>query len=141
MKTADVRIPGTTSQTVLGAWGLFTAVLLVMLGNGHHVPPGSAVAVSSLYVFVTGVGAILGPILATVMIDQLGPSGLFWLISGVNVAIVCFALLRISVRAGMPIKDQRGYAMVPARAGAVIVHAARRARHPKGSHRRGRTPE
>ena len=34
MTSPDSPTPRATSQTVLGAWGLFAAVLLVMLGNG-----------------------------------------------------------------------------------------------------------
>ena len=37
-KPAGAAAPGTTTHTVLGAWGLFIAVLLVMLGNGVLSP-------------------------------------------------------------------------------------------------------
>ena len=128
---------GLTAFGVVGLVGglSFPMYSLALSHINDHVPYGTAVAVSSLYVFVTGVGAIIGPILGAVMIDSLGPDGLFWLMAWTNAAIAAFALLRISTRPGLPVKEQRAFAMVPARAGAVILSVARRAKRPRGKHR------
>ena len=111
----------------------FPMYSLALSHINDHVPYGTTVAVSSLYVFVTGVGAIIGPIVGAFMIESMGPDGLFWLIMWMNGAIGAFALLRITTRPGMPVKEQSAFAMVPARAGAVIVSVARRVKRPKGS--------
>lgn len=119
----------------------FPMYSLAMTHINDHVPAGGAVSVSSLYVFVTGLGAIVGPIIGAVAIDSLGPPGLFWLMLWVNVGVSLFAVLRISVRQGMPVEEQGMYATVPARAGAVILQAARRRRRPKGQHRKPKNHE
>ena len=95
-----------------------------------RVPPGSAVGVSSVVSFVTGVGAIIGPISAAFVMDATGPEGLFWFIGIVYLAITALAVLRLLTHEGVPVKERRAFTMVPARAGTVILHAARRIRRP-----------
>ena len=93
-----------------------------------RVPPGSAVGVSSVVSYVTGVGAIIGPIVAAFVMDSAGPEGLFWFIGAVYAGITAFAVLRILTHEGVSARERRAFAMVPARAGTVILYAARRRR-------------
>ena len=104
-----------------------------------RVPPGSGVGVSSVVVFISGVGAIVGPIGAAVIMDRTGPEGLFWFIGAVYFGITAFSGLRILTRKGIPVKDQRAFTMVPARAGTVILHVARRIRRPGERSRRNQS--
>ena len=104
-----------------------------------RVPPGSAVGVSSVVSFVTGVGAIMGPISAAFVMDGTGPEGLFWFIGVVYLAIAAFAGLRILTHKGVPVKERRAFVMVPARAGTVILHVARRVRRPGEGRRRNQS--
>ena len=117
----------------------FPMYSLALTHISDWVPSGSSVAVSSVFIFITGIGLIIGPIAGAFMIERLGPTGLFWLIVISNSAIVAFAVLRISVRQGMPVENQGGFAMVPARAGGVIVQVARKAIRRKGAHRKTRS--
>ncbi len=112
---------------------------LYSLGLSHindQVPAGSTVAVSSLYVFVTGIGAIIGPPLAATTLDAFGPEGFFLTLAAVHAAIGVAALVRIIIREGLPIDRQRRFTSVPARAGGVIFQLARNGR----SERRDRQP-
>ena len=95
-----------------------------------RVPPGSAVGVSSVVSLVTGIGAVTGPIGAALSMEAGGPAGLFWFIGAVYAGIALFALLRLASGAGIEVKQRRAFAMVPARAGTVILHTARRIRRP-----------
>ncbi len=95
-----------------------------------RVPPGSAVGVSSVVSHVTGVGAIVGPICAALVMEGMGPDGLFWFIGVVYAGIAAFAYLRLATNDGVPMRDRRAFTMVPARAGTVILQAARRVRRP-----------
>ena len=104
-----------------------------------RVPPGSAMGVSSVVSFVTGVGAITGPTAAAFVMDRTGPEGLFWFIGVTYLGITAFALLRVLTHEGVPVKDRRAFMMVPARAGTVILHAARRVRRPGEGRRRNHT--
>jgi len=99
---------------------------LYSLGLSHindNVPQGAAVAVSSFYVLANGIGAITGPLVAAYALDAVGPSGFFWVLAVIHAGIGVFAIIRIIVREGIPVELQRRFAMVPARAGGVIIHS------------------
>ncbi len=96
-----------------------------------RVPAGSSAGVSSLMSFTTGVGAVIGPVGAAFVMEAAGPGGLFWFIGAVYLCITLYAGIQILTQEGIPAKERRAFVMVPARAGAVILHMARRRRrHP-----------
>ena len=64
------------------------------------------------------------------MMGTFGPAALFWMMFAVHVAVGLFALGRLQVRPGLPVRAQRRYTLVPARAGALVIHLARRRRRP-----------
>ncbi len=106
--------------------GLTFPVYSVSLSHiNDHVPVGTAISVSALFVFVAGVGAIVGPLVASAAIAAAGPPGLFWALAVEYAAIAVFAVGRISVRRGLPISAQRRFVQVPARTGALVIHLAR----------------
>ena len=106
-----------------------------------RVPPGSAVGVSSVVSYVVGVGAIIGPIAAALIMDRTGPAGLFSFVAALYAGITGFAVWRILTHEGVAAKERRAFTMVPARAGTVILQAARRRRRPRvgGRADRGRS--
>ena len=108
-----------------------------------RVPPGSAVGVSSVLSLAAGIGSIIGPIGAAQMMDARGPAGLYWFIGALFLVTALFSLLRIFTREGVPADRRRPFAMIPARAGTVIVHMARRMRPPgeRVSRGDGRRPD
>ena len=95
-----------------------------------RVPPGSAVGVSSVVSFVVGVGAIIGPIIAALIMDSAGPAGLYSFVAALYAAITAYAGWRILTHEGVAAMERRAFTMVPARAGTVILQAARRRRRP-----------
>ena len=100
-----------------------------------RVPPGSAVGVSRVVSYVTGVGAIIGPIVAALIMDRTGPAGLYTFVAVLYAGITGFALWRILTHEGVAAKERRAFTMVPARAGTVILQAARRRRRPRVNRR------
>ena len=96
-----------------------------------RVPPGSAVGVSSVVSYVVGVGAIIGPIVAALIMDRTGPAGLYSFVAALYAGITGFAVWRILTHEGVAAKERRAFTMVPARAGTVILQAARRRRRPR----------
>ena len=105
-----------------------------------RVPPGSAVGVSSVVSFITGVGAILGPICGALAMEVFGAGGLFLFIGAVYAAITAFTIMRILTHEGVPVKQRRAFTMIPGRAGAVILYAARRGRRADRQPAGQRTP-
>ncbi len=93
-----------------------------------------AVAASSLYVFVSGVGAILGPLLAALAIDAIGTSGFFVVIGGAHGLVAAYTLFRIGAKAPAVGRDeQTPWQPFPARAGVVLARLAKAARANNGT--------
>ncbi len=114
----------------------FPMYSLAMSHINDHVPAGTTIAVSAVYVFIAGVGAIVGPLACAASLAAIGPDGVFWLMASVNLAVGAFTLARIGVRTGLPVRAQQTFASVPAWAGALVVHLARRGLRNNGRSRR-----
>ena len=78
------------------------------------LPPGRAVTGSVAVVFLTGVGAIFGPLLASMVMTVVGPSGFFWTMTLVHGAIGVLGVYRIARRPVLAVV-QRPFLSVPAR--------------------------
>lgn len=89
------------------------------------LPPGQAVTGSVAVVFLTGIGAIVGPLAASVTMDVFGPSGFFWAIAAVHLVIGMYGLARIARR---PVVEQtvEPWLAVPARSTFVLRRNGRR---------------
>jgi len=91
---------------------------LYSLALSHVVdvlPAGRAVTGSVAIVFLTGVGAIFGPLFASVMMTAFGPAGFFWSITLVHGSIGAFGVYRIVKRPVLPGVKPQPYISVPAR--------------------------
>ena len=102
----------------------FPLYSLVLSHLNDVLPAGSAVAASSMYVFMTGVGAIFGPVFAAVLMTSAGPRGFFDALTLIHAALGVFVLYRILTKRGVPTDQQKRFAGIPARASAVIAHLA-----------------
>ncbi len=87
-------------------YGLCTAHL------NDFVEPGNFVEASSGFLLLWGVGAMLGPILASFVMTGLGPNTLFLTSGLAHLALAAFALFRMTRRAA-PATEDKG-AFVPA---------------------------
>jgi len=97
-----------------------------------------AVAASSLYVFVNGLGAILGPLLAALAIEGIGVSGFFGVIGGAHALVAIYALVRITVKpATLSPNEQTPWRPFPARAGVVLARLTKARRPDEGTQPRG----
>ena len=82
--------------------------------------PRQIIAASSVFVLITGVGSVLGPLGGSVLMTASGPTALFWLIGAVHLAVAVYAVFRITVREGPSVAEQRRYLRIPARASSLI---------------------
>lgn len=95
--------------TVLPLYGLYVAYT-----NDHLEPRQMVAASSSLYMAVAA-GAVLGPTLTGWLMDVSGPDGFLWYFVVIHLAMVGFAVYRMT-RSGTPgIGEQSPYAPVPGR--------------------------
>ena len=106
--------------------GLTFPMYSLSLGHINDVlPRGQAIAASSIFVFIIGVGAVAGPLAAAVAMDLIGPVGFFWTLAAAHGLIGVFAAYRIAVHDAPPTDQQRPYRPFPARASAVIHRLGR----------------
>lgn len=92
---------------VLPLYGLSIAHTNDFIETRYFVPA------SSTLLLVYGIGATLGPLLATLFMRFIGPSGLFVHSATICCGIGLFALYRITQRSPVPDKDAENFAMVP----------------------------
>lgn len=139
----------TIGATVVGFFALgvetesFLLVVVMLLLGGFsfplyslalsHVvdvlPAGRAVTGSVAIVFLTGVGAIFGPLFASVLMTAVGPPGFFWSIALIHGSIGAFGFYRILKRPVLPGVKPQPYVSVPARSTYIprrIVETAKR---------------
>lgn len=88
------------------------------------LPSGQAVTGSVAVVFLTGVGAIFGPLSASVTMDVVGPEGFFWTIAAVHLAIGLYGLARILYKPSID-ETVEPWLSVPARSTFVLRRPGR----------------
>ncbi|SDD96976.1 MFS transporter [Rhodospira trueperi] len=103
---------------LLGLAALFGALastlypLAIALAN-DWIDPQDLVPASGGLLLAYSVGAVAGPIIASVLMDLMGPSGLFVLVVGVGVVVAAFTWMRLMVRESVPMEEQAPVQMVP----------------------------
>lgn len=81
------------------------AMPLYSLCSAHandHAAPGQHALVSAGTLFFWSLGAIIGPLFASVMLDHFGPKALFYYTAGVLFLFMVYTLQRMLVREGVP---------------------------------------
>ncbi len=100
------------------------------------VGTNQAVSASALYVFVGGIGAILGPLVAAWALETVGASGFFIVMAMTHALVGVFALYQIAV-VDPPIspEQQKPWIPMPARASAVVTRLTKARRSNNGKTR------
>jgi MFS family permease len=133
---AAVAVGAVATGASEGGWALIGAMFLLgglsypmySLALSHVVdvlPSGQAVTGSVAVVFLTGVGAIFGPLSSSVTMDLIGPDGFFWTIAVVHLAIGLYGLARVARRPSIP-ETVEPWLPVPARSTFVLRRNPRR---------------
>jgi len=86
-----------------------------------HLEPSQMVAASSGLILINGVGAIIGPIVASSMMEWFGPGAFYAFMAIVAAALVIFALYRMTRSEAIPDEDQNDFVAMPVRSGVVAV--------------------
>jgi len=85
------------------------AMPLYSLCSAHandHAAPGQHALVSAGTLFFWSIGAVIGPLFASVMLDHFGPRALFIYMATVLFVFMLYTLQRMTVREGVP-TDER----------------------------------
>jgi MFS family permease len=106
------------------------------LALSHQIdvlPPGRAVAASSTNVFLTGVGAVSGPLVASILMTALGPAGFWWTLVLAYGVIAAFTIFRVAVRPSIEGEHPEPYLAVPARSAGIVRLVRRNGRKTRSS--------
>ncbi|MEA2000912.1 MAG: MFS transporter [Actinomycetota bacterium] len=93
------------------------------------------IAASSVFVLVTGIGSVAGPVAASLLMSATDADGLFWAVGGVHLAVGLYAIYRIVAHEGPTVSQQRSYVPIPARASGLIGVLTRNLRTRTGNGR------
>jgi|GEM_PF-6455864 len=75
---------------------------------------------------VNGVGAILGPLAASMLMSAFGSSAYFWSLVATHGAVFAYVLYRIVARDAVPVEDQSTYQPYTARSSPLAQTIGRR---------------
>lgn len=90
------------------AFGAF-AMPLYSLCSAHandHAAPGQHALVSAGTLFFWSIGAVIGPLFASVMMDLFGPHALFLYMIVVLAGFMVYTVLRMNMREGVPTEER-----------------------------------
>jgi MFS family permease len=123
---ALIGTTGPTGITLLIVFALAGGLSLTMyaLFNAHvndWLEPAHIVGAGSRLLLINGVGAMSGPIVASVAMAVAGPPGFFGLIVVANATAAIYALWRLTRRAPVPSDQQSTFVTVPARGTSTMV--------------------
>ena len=104
-----------THWALIGAFGVFGGFCLPMYSlciahTNDHLAPEHMVAASGGLMLAGGVGAILGPLIASSLMDGLSDNAFFGTLGTVHATIGAFAIYRTFKRPSIPLARQRHHA-------------------------------
>ncbi|MDS7596713.1 MFS transporter [Agrobacterium tumefaciens] len=90
---------------IFGAFALPLYSLSSAHGN-DHAKEGEHAMVSAGLLFFWSIGATMGPLLASVLIDVFGPKALFGYTAAIQIVFIAYTIHRLRVREGVPVEDR-----------------------------------
>lgn len=104
------------TMLLFGLWGGFSlSIYSVSIAHASDfAKPSQLVPLVSSLMLAWAVGSIIGPGLAALAIEMMGPSGLMYYAVSISAPIGLFALWRISRRLPVPTEDREAFVNVPA---------------------------
>ncbi len=110
---------------VIGATS-FPLYSLAIAYTNDWISDEQRVGASGLLVMINGVGAIFGPLVASILMSQFGSSAYFWVLIATHGAMFAYIMFRIVARDAVPVEDQSIYRPYPARSSQLATVIGRR---------------
>jgi len=109
-------MPAIVQIALFGAWGgLSLSVYAVCLAHAaDRAPRNLMVAMSSSLLLAWAAGAVVGPALASYVMQQIGTQGLFYYATATMAALALFVLVRTQLRAEHPGTEKEVFVSLPA---------------------------
>lgn len=121
-----VLVFGQSPRTMLAGAALFGATMipiysLCIAHANDFMQPSDFVEGSSGLLLVNGIGAVIGPLAGSALMEAAGPRYLFAFTALVHAAVGLFALYRMTRRAAKPADEQSSFVAVPRTSPAVFA--------------------
>lgn len=116
--------PGVFAMFAIGSTS-FPLYSLAIAYTNDWIGDDQRIAASGLLVMVNGVGAVFGPLAASILMRQFDPSAYFFTLAIAHGAIVVYLGYRIIARDGVPVDEQSIYQAIPARSSPVAAALGR----------------
>lgn len=122
-------VMGNTYVVILGAAVLTGGAAnplysLIVAHANDHLEPDDMASASAGMLFLNGVGAILGPLIAGWLMGVVGPSGFWVVIAGFMFAVGGYAAWRMAQRPSVAVEDTASYAPILPTASPVAMEVA-----------------
>jgi MFS family permease len=111
--TGGGSVPALFGLAIMFGGFTFPIYSIAVAHANDFLEPENLVSASSALLLVYGCGAVLGPLIAGLMMGWMGAFGLYALLSGAMIVTVFFALFRMLVRAPLPVQEQEAVVFVP----------------------------
>src|SRR5690606_32285953 len=97
--------------SMVGLYGLlaYTLYSIAVAHANDHAAPGNFIQVSSGLLMLYGIGTMIGPLLAGMLMQQLRPESLFLITAASHLGVAGYAALRISRRAPVPTQEKDAF--------------------------------
>ena len=108
---------------LIGVFGGLSLPLysLCIAHANDFLEPEQMVGASGGLVLASGIGAVIGPLLVSVVMSQVGPEGLFYSLGAIHVLLGVFALYRMFKRPAKPLSEQGPHMPTAAHASQIAV--------------------
>lgn len=123
---AAVPVSQVSTHALFALIGLFGGLSLTMYSlciahANDFLEPHQMIAASGGLVLASGIGAIIGPLAASVTMTVVGMHGFFWSLAAIHSLLGLFAIYRMLRRRSKPLAEQGRYAPTAARASQVAL--------------------
>lgn len=116
--------PGSSVMMILmGVLGglVFPLYGLSVAYTNDWLPPERIVGASGALIRVNGTGALVGPVVSTLLMSRISNNLFFWALAAAHLVIAAYVAWRIVVLEGLNVDEQRRYQMFPARASVIAA--------------------
>lgn len=120
---ALVAEPGPWLLLLMAALGGMSIPLysLCIAHANDYLAPEQMVGASGSLIFASGIGSVLGPFTASVMMSAVGPSGFFWTLAAVHLLICAYAVYRMTRRSAADPELRPEWAPIAPRSSPVVA--------------------
>ncbi len=102
---------------------------LAIAHTNDRLAPEQILGASAALVLVSGIGLVLGPVTASILMTVIGPAGLLALAAAAHAGAFVFALYRMTRRPALPAAEQAPYVATAPRGSVVSVALAAETAH------------